>query len=73
MDKITNNSFKKIGLVFCDDNSNKVHIYGVDINDNIFELNEEYDKENFLKKIENSKSELNKIYIHENKTNNSKV
>lgn len=55
MDKITNNSMKKIGLVFCDEYSNKVNIYGVDKNNSIYELNEEYDKENFLKQIENSK------------------
>ena len=70
LDKITNNSIKKIGLVFCDDNSNKVNIYGVDQNNSIFALNEEYDKEFFLNKIEKN-SNINIVYENKNPNRNS--
>ncbi len=59
MDKVGSNSIKKIGLVFHDDKTNKVNIYAVDNHDNTYKINEQFDKELFLKKIqENSSSQL---------------
>ncbi len=59
MDKISSNSIKKIGLVFHDDKTNKVNIYGVDNNDNTFKIKEVLDKELFLKKIEENSKNIN--------------
>jgi len=52
MDKIGSNSIKKIGLVFHDEKTNKVNVYAVDKNDNTYKINEQFDKELFLKKVQ---------------------
>jgi len=65
MEKIGSNSIKKIGLVFHDDKTNKVNIYAVDNNNNTFKINEQFDKELFLKTIEEN---TNKQNVHYNNT-----
>lgn len=67
MDKIGSNSIKKIGLVFHDDKTNKVNVYAVDNNDNTYKINEQFDKELFLKKIqENSSSQMSNSAAQQN-------
>lgn len=73
MDKIGSNSIKKIGLVFHDDKTNRVNVYAVDKDNTTYKINEQFDKELFLKKIEeNSKSrELNSSHSTSMSTNMS--
>lgn len=72
MEKIGSNSIKKIGLVFHDEKTNKVNVYAVDNNDNTYKINEQFDKELFLKKVqENSNSNSNTLNYNtpQSKTN----